>query len=134
MEARVTAYSQSHRLRERMAEADVHHGEEVRADVRGVRVQLASPAWIGRRDVVKGDVFFCTMGPLEVRRVSVEGDGGPLPDRAILDGLRVPVEGTYDLINVLIRSNGDLRLIVDEASRVEAAPRGSAQQAAALAQ
>jgi hypothetical protein len=133
MEARVTAYSQSHRLRERMAEADVHHGEEIRADVRGVRVQLASPAWIGRRDVVKGDVFFCTMGPIEVRRVSIEGDGGQLPDRAILDGLRVPVEGTYDLINVLIRSNGDLRLIVDEASRVEAAPRRPAEQAAAFA-
>jgi len=133
MEARVTAYSQSHRLRERMAEADVRHGQEVRADVRGVRVQLASPAWIGRRDIVKGDVFFCTMGPVEVRRVSIEGDGGPLPDRAILDGLRVPVEGTYDLMNVLIRSNGDLRLIVDEASRVEAAPRRSAEQAAVFA-
>jgi hypothetical protein len=133
MEARVTAYSQSHRLRERMAEADLQHGQEVRADVRGVRVQLASPAWIGRRDVVKGDVFFCTMGPVEVRRVSIEGDGGPLPDRAILDGLRVPVEGTYDLINVLIRSNGDLRLIVDEASRVDAASRNSTRQAAAFA-
>ena len=134
MEARVTAYSQSHRLRERMAEADVHHGEEIRADVRGVRVQLASPGWIGRRVVVRGDVFFCTMGPIEVRRVSIEGDGGALPDRATLDGLRVPVEGTYDLINVLIRSNGDLRLIVDEASLVQTAPRGSAQQAAAFAQ
>jgi hypothetical protein len=130
MEARVTAYSQSHRLRERMAEAEVRHGEEVRADVRGVRVQLAAPAWIGRRDVVKGDVFFCTMGPVEVRRVSIEGDGGPLPEEAILDGLRVPVEGTYDLINVLIRSNGDLRLILDEASTVQAVPRRAAQRAA----
>jgi hypothetical protein len=74
------------------------------------------------------------MGPIEVRRVSIEGDGGQLPDRAILDGLRVPVEGTYDLINVLIRSNGDLRLIVDEASRVEAAPRRSAEQSPAFAQ
>jgi hypothetical protein len=26
--------------------------------------------------------------------------------------------GTYDLLNVLVRSNGDLRLIVDDASRV----------------
>ena len=129
MEARVTAYSQSHRLRERMAEADVRHGQEVRADVRGVRVQLASPGWIGRRDIVKGDVFFCTMGPVEVRRVSIEGDGGPLPEDTILEGLRVPVEGPYDLINVLIRSNGDLRLIMDEVSRAEAAPRRSAREA-----
>jgi hypothetical protein len=119
MEARVTAYSQSHRLRERMVEADVHHGEEIRADVRGVRVQLASPEWFARRETIKGDVFFCTMGPVEVRRVSIGGDGGPLPDRTILEGLRVPAEGTYDLINVLIRSNGDLRLIMDEVSRVE---------------
>jgi len=133
MEARVTAYSQSNRLRDRMAEAEVHHGEEVRADVRGVRVQLAGPAWIGRRNIVKGDVFFCTMGPVEVRRVSIEGDGGPLPEDTILEGLQVPIEGTYDLINVLVRSNGDLRLIMDEASRAEAAPRRSTQQAAALA-
>ena len=62
--------------------------------------------------------------------VSIEGDGGPLPDHTVLEGLRVPVEGTYDLINVLIRSNGDLRLIMDEASRVQAAPRRSAQHAA----
>jgi hypothetical protein len=133
MEARVTAYSQSNRLRERMADAKVRHGEEVRADVRGVRVQLAGPAWIGRRNIVKGDVFFCTMGPVEVRRVSIEGDGGPLPEDTILEGLQVPIEGTYDLINVLVRSNGDLRLIMDEASRAEAAPRRSTQQAAALA-
>ena len=129
MEARVTAYSQSNRLRDRMAEAEVRHGEEVRADVRGVRVQVSSPAWIGRRDIVKGDVFFCTMGPVEVRRVSIEGDGDPLPDLTILEGLQVPIEGTYDLINVLIRSNGDLRLIMDEASRVEAAPRRSTREA-----
>jgi hypothetical protein len=133
MEARVTAYSQSHRLRERMGEADVRHGQEIRADVRGVRVQVASPAWLGRRESVKGDVFFCTMGPVQVRRVSIEGDGGPLPDKAILDGLEVPGEGTYDLLNVLVRSNGDLRLIVDEATRVEAAPRRAAPEPAVSA-
>ena len=126
MEARVTAYSQSHRLRERMAEADVHHGQEIRADVRGVRVRLASPEWFARREAIKGDVFFCTMGEVEVRRVSIAGDGGPLPDRAVLMGLQVPSEGTYDLLNVLIRSNGDLRMIVDEASRVEAVRSGRA--------
>ena len=130
MEARVTAYYKSNRLRERMEEAEVRHGQEVRADVRGVRVQLTSPAWLARRESVKGDVFFCTMGPVQVRKVSIEGDGGPLPDNTVLEGLRVPVEGTYDLINVLIRSNGDLRLIMDEASRVQAAPRRSAQHAA----
>jgi hypothetical protein len=133
MEARVTAYSQSHRLRERMAEADVHHGQEVRADVRGVRVQLTSPAWMGRRDRVRGDVFFCTMGPFEVRRVSIEGDGGPLSESTVVEGLQVPLEGTYDLVNVLVRSNGDLTLIMDEVSRVVPAPRRFVQREAMLA-
>lgn len=121
MEARVAAYSQSDRLRERMVEAQVRHGQEVRADVRGVRVQVAPPAWIGRREHVRGDVFFCTVGRVQVRRVVIEGDGRPLPEETILDGLHVSREGTYDLLNVLVRSNGDLRLIVDEASRVESA-------------
>jgi len=129
MEARVTAYSQSHRLKERMTEAEVRHGQEIRADVRGVRVQLASPQWSARRSPARADVFFCSMGPVQVRRVSIEGDGGPLPDRTVLEGLQVPGDGTYDLINVLVRSNGDLRLIVDEASRVETtAPRRATHQ------
>ena len=106
MEARVAAYSQSNRLRDRMAEA-------------GVRA-VSRPRF-GRPEPVKADVFFCTMGPVQVRRVVIEGDGRPLPDVTILDGLDVPREGTYDLLNVLVRSNGDLRLIVDEASRVGAA-------------
>jgi hypothetical protein len=36
----------------------------------------------------------------------------------VIDGLDVVGAGTYDLINVLVRSNGDLRLILDEASSV----------------
>jgi hypothetical protein len=105
-----------------MAEAGVGHGHEVRADVRGVRVQLTSPDWFTRWGRIKADVFFCGVSPVEVRRVAIEGDGGPLPDRTILDGLQVPQEGRYDLINVLVRANGDLRLILDDASRVDAAP------------
>ena len=121
MEVRVSAYSQSHRLRERLAEAEVSHGEELRADVRAVRVQHSPREWLARRHEGKGEVFFCAMRPVQVRRVSIPGDGGPLPQQTLLEGLQVPCEGTYDLLNVLIRSNGDLRLIVDEASRVEIA-------------
>ena len=122
MEVRVTAQSQSHRLRERMAEAQVRHGQEIRADLRGVRVEVTPAAWYGGREKVRADVFFCTMGPVHVRRVAIEGDGGSLPERAVVEGLQVAHEGTYDLLNVLVRSNGDLRLIMDDASRVEAAP------------
>lgn len=126
MEVRVAAYSQTNRLRERMAEAEVGHGQEVRADVRNVRVQVASRTWLDRREQVTGDVFFCAVGRVDVRRVVIEGDGRPLPEATMLDGLRVPCEGSYDLLNVLVRSNGRLRLIVDEASRVERSPAGAA--------
>lgn len=122
MEVRVTAQSQSHRLRARMAEAEVRHGQEIRADLRGVRVELSPPVWYSGRDKVKADVFFCGIGPVRVRRVTIEGDGGSLPDHTVVQGLQVPQEGTYDLLNVLVRSNGDLRLILDDASQVEAAP------------
>jgi hypothetical protein len=121
MEARVTAHSQAYRLRERMAQAEVRHGQEVRVDLRGVRVNATAKDWLTGREKGTGDVFFCTMGPVEVRRVVIEGDGGPLPADTRLQGLKVPGGGTYDLMNVLIRSNGDLRLIVDEASSVERA-------------
>ncbi|HEV8177937.1 MAG TPA: hypothetical protein VGP44_09645 [Gemmatimonadales bacterium] len=46
------------------------------------------------------------------------GDGRPLPANAIVEGLVVPRTGTYDLLNALVQSNGDLRLIVDEGTRV----------------
>ena len=63
MQVRLTAHSQSHRLRERMEEAGVRHGQEVRADVRGVRVELTTPEWFTRWDKIKADVFFCAVAP-----------------------------------------------------------------------
>ena len=50
--------------------------------------------------------------------MTVPGDGGPLPTAAIVEGLEVASVGTYDLLNVLVQSNGNLRLIVDDATRV----------------
>jgi hypothetical protein len=119
MEARVTAHSQAHRLRERMAQAEVQHGQEIRADLPGVGVIAMGRDWFTARHTGKGQVFFCNMGPIRVRKVTIPGDGGPLPTDAIVEGLEVASGGTYDLLNVLVRSNGDLRLIVDEATRVE---------------
>jgi hypothetical protein len=118
MEARVTAYSQAHRLRERMMEAEVRHGQEIRADLPGIRVVAMGRNWFTGRSNGKGEVFFCTMGPIRVREVAAPGDEAPLPSNVIVQDLEVPGDGTYDLIDVLVQSNGDLRLIVDNATRV----------------
>jgi hypothetical protein len=118
MEARVTSYSQVDRLREGMEKAEVRHGQEIRADLPGVRVVAMARNWFTGRDKGKGEVFFCTMGPIRVLKVETPGDGRPLPTTASIEGLEVPGSGTYDLLNTLVRSNGDLRLVVDDATRV----------------
>ena len=118
MEARVTAYSQAHRLRERMEQAEVRHGQEIRADLPGIRVTAMSHNWFTGRPKGNSAVFFCGMGPIKVREVKAPGDGAPLPDNVIVQGLEIAADGTYDLINVLVQSNGDLRLIMDGASQV----------------
>ena len=118
MQAHVTAHSQAYRLRERMAQAEVQHGQEIRADLPGIGVIAMVRDWFTARHKGKGEVYFCTMGPIGVREVTVPGDGGPLPTDAIVEGLEVASVGTYDLLNVLVQSNGHLRLIVDDATRV----------------
>lgn len=123
MEARVSAYSQTHRLRERMAQAEVRHGQEIRADLPGIRVTATSRNWFTGRPNGNGEVFFCTMGEIKVREVKAPGDGAALPSNVIVEGLEVAGEGTYDLIGALIQSNGDLRVIVDNATRVVPAVR-----------
>ena len=123
MEARVTAYSQAHHLRERMQRAEVQHGQEIRADLPGIKVSAAASAWLGARQGGKGEVFFCNMGPIRVRRVTIAGDKSPLPGEASMRGLHVAGDGTYDLLNALVRSNGNLQVIVDEVTQVVHTPR-----------
>jgi len=123
MEARVTAHSQAFQLRERMQRAEVQHGQEIRADLSGIKVRAPASAWLGARQGGKGEVFFCTMGPIRVRKVTIAGDGRPLPDEASVQGLIVAGDGTYDLLNALVRSNGNLRVIVDEVTQVVRTPR-----------
>jgi hypothetical protein len=118
MEARVTNYSQADRLKNRMEQAAVRHGQEIRADLPGIKVGASASNWFLPRDKRRGEVFFCTMGPIRVREVTNPGDDRPLPTSVVLEGLRVPDTGTYDLINALVQSNGDLRVIVDEATRI----------------
>ena len=146
MEAQVTAHSQPFRLRQEAQQANIRHGEEIRADIPNVRVSVTAErapahagrfAWFGRHAAEepapagaesKGDVYFCNIGPIRVReRITGAGDDAPLPSSVIVDGLVVPSPGYYDLVNVLVRTNGDLRVTVDAQSRLE--PVGTASHA-----
>jgi hypothetical protein len=124
MEPRVFAHSQSYRLRERMSDAQIRHGQEVRADLPGIRVTAALGGWHTSPDSSTtpdsniGTIFFCTMGRIRIREVLNQGDGDPLPREVILDGLAVPGPGTYDILNALVHSNGSLRVQVDSATQV----------------
>ncbi|HEY6948399.1 MAG TPA: hypothetical protein VI297_06245 [Gemmatimonadales bacterium] len=124
METRVTGYSQVERLRLRIEQAEVRHGQEVRADLPGVRVVPMAGSWLTRPSKRKGEILFCNMGPIRVREVASPGDGLPLPTRVVVEGLTVPGEGTYDVLNALVQSNGDLRLVADPATRVVPAAGG----------
>ena len=116
MEAGITLQSQTFRLRERMQEANISHGQEVRADLPNVRVVALAGAGAGQ-------ALFCTMGPIRVRATLNRGDGGPLPTDVELEGLRVTGPGTYDVLNALVSSNGNLRLVVDDRASVVAGAR-----------
>ncbi len=117
MKARVTSESQSFRLVERMAEARISHGQELRADLPNVRV-------LALAGVAEVPALFCNMGPIRVRAILNRGDDRPLPAAVTLEGLDVPTSGTYDILNALVCSNGDLRLVVDGATSVVRAAEG----------
>lgn len=116
MEARVTSQSQPFRLIERMEEAKILHGQEVRADLPNVRVTALAGGG-------EGQALFCHMGPIRVREVLNRGDDRPLSAHVTLKGLEVPISGTYDLLNALVSSNGDIYLVVDDKTRVVAAAK-----------
>ncbi|HVQ46792.1 MAG TPA: hypothetical protein VMS62_08195 [Gemmatimonadales bacterium] len=119
MEPRVYAHSQSYRLRERMSDAQIKHGQEIRADLTGIRVTAAVDGWrtpAANADI--GAIFFCTMGPIRIREVLTEGDSEPLPREVLLDGLAVPGPGTYDILNAVVHSNGSLLVRADANTQI----------------
>ena len=111
MKAGITSQSQTFKLVERMQEANIHHGQEIRADLPNIMVVALSEAG-------EGQALFCTMGPIRVREILNRGDDRPLPINVAVEGLEVPTSGSFDILNVLLRSNGDLRLVVDDQTRV----------------
>lgn len=118
MEPRVFAHSQAYRLRERMNEAEIRHGQEVRADLPGIRVSAAAASWRTGSNSNIGAIFFCTMGKIVIREVLAQGDGDPLPNDVVLDGLSVPAPGTYDILNAIVHSNGSLLVRVDSETKI----------------
>ena len=127
MEPRVFAHSQTYRLRERMNEAQIRHGQEVRADLPGIRVTALVDDWRPQPDPKIGAIFFCTMGPIRVREVLNPGDGNALPNEVILEELVVPGPGTYDIMNAVVHSNGALRVRIDSATQIVPRTLGLAQ-------
>jgi hypothetical protein len=118
MEPRVMTHSQTHRLRERMVEAQIQHGQEVRADLPGIRISAEAERWRTTSEPQRGVIFFCTMGEIKIREIIAPGDEQPLPSEVVLEGLEVPAPGIYDILNALVHSNGALRLQVDSATRI----------------
>jgi len=118
MEPRVIAHSQTYRLRERMTEAEIRHGQEIRADLPGIRVSAALDSTLTASDPATAAIFFCTMGPIRIREVLSQGDGDPLPTQVVLDNLVVPEPGVYDIVNALVHSNGRLLVRVDSETQI----------------
>jgi hypothetical protein len=121
MEAHVNVNSQTFRLRERATDANIRHGQEVRADVPHVRVGAVA-RFSGWQDPTpeqdQPTIFFCHMGPIRVREILTSGDEAALPETAVVDGVNVSTPGYYDLVNVLVRTNGDIRLVVDRETTI----------------
>src|SRR3989441_5232252 len=105
MEARVTAQSQGFRLRERMEEAEIQHGQEVRVDL----PRIAVTAMAGG---TAGEVFFCKLGAIRVKEVLNPGNDRPLPTTVRLAGLTVPHSAGHGILNALVYSHGDIPLAV----------------------
>jgi len=111
MEARITAQSQSFKLRERLEEAKVSHGQEVRADLPNVRVAVLAATG-------EAQLMFCNMGSIRVRELVQPGDQGPLATEVTLQGLAVAYPGTYDLVNARVSVNGSIHVMVDQETQV----------------
>ena len=71
MQTRVMGYQQVSVLLRRLEEAGIHHGDEVRADITGLRVLVTQDGRAG--------VFFCGMGPIWVNERLSCGAHGALP-------------------------------------------------------
>jgi hypothetical protein len=58
------------------------------------------------------------MERLRVRTRLNAGDGRALPETVTLEGFEVATVGEFDILNALVQSNGNIRVIVDSESEI----------------
>ncbi|MDE3059186.1 MAG: hypothetical protein KGJ59_14660 [Bacteroidota bacterium] len=121
----VTPTSQVEKLKLHMSEKGVTHAEEIRADIPGVRIGegvyaegVTALQKIAGKAPESAPIFFCNIAELNIRKILKKGDGGAIPDQAVIRGLNVETAGRFDLINARIFSNGSINVIVDEETAV----------------
>lgn len=111
----LTQYSQPHVLQQRMKEANLTHGQTVRADIDNVRIE---------QNWEKAVLYFCPVEKIKVNECISEGDGGSIPADATLVGFEkiLPKDikpGLYDLKNAKLFSNGTMQVIADADTKFE---------------
>ena len=107
---RISKYSQSDVLRDRMQKAGFTHGQEARVNLRDVQIEPT--------DASEGKIYFCKVRAIEVTEILAEGDGGPLPRETKVENLVFPERGMHDLSNVILSSNGSVRVMADPETEV----------------
>lgn len=107
----LSQYSQPGVLKDRMAKAGFTHGREARVNLRGLNVRRAAEG--------KTVVYFCNIDAIDVLEVTEEGDGLPLPEEVEVEGLYFTGYGSYDLQEVILSSNGVVKVKADEKTHAE---------------
>lgn len=100
----ITSYSQPHVLQQRMRQEELSHGETVIANISPVRLEQFSGKMV---------LHFCPMQAMEITQNIKAGDGGSIPERAVVHGITVPGDmklGLYTLKHVEIDSNGVINI------------------------
>lgn len=100
----ITSYSQPHVLQQRMKEEKLTHGERVTANISPVRLE---------GNFGKMVMYFCPLHSISIKDRIEPGDGGSLPEQAIINDLSVPaglMPGLYEVRHVELYSNGTLQV------------------------
>ncbi|MCP6720260.1 MAG: hypothetical protein KJI72_03030 [Patescibacteria group bacterium] len=103
------AFSQPEVLIARMEEAGMSHGVEARIDLPKAHMVIADG---------QPSVLFCPVDRIRVRRTLKPGNGRRISGEVVVRGLEFRRAGLHDLMNVLVRTNGRVELIVDRETEV----------------